>query len=636
MGLVKRTYTDNVTVITAENLNDIQDEIIRQGEQQAADEAELALKASTADVNAALALKADNVDAFKFRGFLDVLTYTSLATCLDTGVYACGGAYIASLSDLPTDYPANKALLLKVYKYYGVSNRVYRMQELSNSNGELWYRVVDQDQTVIVNWTSVGEAEPQTPQVQTDWNILDSTNVSFIKNKPPVTDDGMVLDWKTLGNSTNPTGFRVGFYATNGGSFNADNKWLGTRTYFTGNFTDYDFMIIQPPVGYRCWVSEQDGSQTFVQTITNGNDDSVNGKPLYVPIVSGHRYAFTFGRFGNGDASTYNTDAFLATFVCKLYRFASRYLTTKKHVNVGSTVQHHFNVTINPTYQKNEWVDAEATANVNAVLVLPSSYRFGGKPTKAIFMHHGQSGTVTDDSWYSEVANWATMYQAYLDAGFAVFDVNGTGAYSASDQVYHRDYGAPNALQAAHKAYEYIVENYNIDPMIFVHGSSMGGATAIAFAKTYPDIVRAVALVSPADLRSSALSDTYKGYIATNYGYADASAMASDGYEELKASAIIPQAYNSSGERQFHTFDYDWLSDSSETYVADFPVPIKIWHGTEDTVTDPMFSEKVIDALRLGGHMAYFRPVSGGTHAICTGGNATVNAELAMWLKRFA
>ena len=31
MGLVKRTYTDNVTVITAENLNDIQDEIILNG-----------------------------------------------------------------------------------------------------------------------------------------------------------------------------------------------------------------------------------------------------------------------------------------------------------------------------------------------------------------------------------------------------------------------------------------------------------------------------------------------------------------------------------------------------------------------------------------------------------------------------
>ena len=31
MGLNKRTYTDQVTVITAENLNDIQDEVIANG-----------------------------------------------------------------------------------------------------------------------------------------------------------------------------------------------------------------------------------------------------------------------------------------------------------------------------------------------------------------------------------------------------------------------------------------------------------------------------------------------------------------------------------------------------------------------------------------------------------------------------
>ena len=64
MALSKVTYVDGVTIIGAKNLNDIQDELIRQGEQQTEDEAELALKANAADVETALALKADKSDTY--------------------------------------------------------------------------------------------------------------------------------------------------------------------------------------------------------------------------------------------------------------------------------------------------------------------------------------------------------------------------------------------------------------------------------------------------------------------------------------------------------------------------------------------------------------------------------------------
>lgn len=69
MALSKVTYVDGVTIIGAKNLNDIQDELIRQGEQQTEDEesmeAALALKADKSttytktEVDSALALKAD-------------------------------------------------------------------------------------------------------------------------------------------------------------------------------------------------------------------------------------------------------------------------------------------------------------------------------------------------------------------------------------------------------------------------------------------------------------------------------------------------------------------------------------------------------------------------------------------------
>ena len=74
MALTKVTYVDGVTIIGAKNLNDIQDELIRQGEQQTADEeateAALALKADKSDtytkaqVDTALNGKADKSDTY--------------------------------------------------------------------------------------------------------------------------------------------------------------------------------------------------------------------------------------------------------------------------------------------------------------------------------------------------------------------------------------------------------------------------------------------------------------------------------------------------------------------------------------------------------------------------------------------
>ena len=298
--------------------------------------------------------------------------------------------------------------------------------------------------------------------------------------------------------------------------------------------------------------------------------------------------------------------------------------------------QIHFNVSINGTHLMNDGADSSSPLSVNAVLMVPSTYSAGGNPTKMIFMHHGQSGTVTDTTWYTQTQYWPNFYNAYLNAGFAVFDVNGSGPYSAADEVYHRDYGCPNGLQAAFKAYQYITKKYNIDKKILVHGTSMGGATAIAFAKTYPEIVMAAGLFAPAELRAAATGDNFKEIIAENYGYQSSTAMVNDGYAEVVASNITLEHYNSSGERQFHPFEYDWKNDSTETHVAQFPVPIKLWQGTNDTSVSPTWSEKIIDAIRLGGGMAYYRPISGAGHEVSTGGNSTAVSEGVLWFSRFA
>ena len=164
----------------------------------------------------------------------------------------------------------------------------------------------------------------------------------------------------------------------------------------------------------------------------------------------------------------------------------------------------------------------------------------------------------------------------------------------------------------------------------------MGGAIGIAFPKAFPGIVRAVGLFAPAELRAAAVS-TYanSNQVAVNFGYINQSAAESDGFDEYKCAALEIEHYNSSGARIFHDFLYDWENAASETHVARFPVPIKFWHGTSDATVSYKFSQKAVDAIRLGGGMAYYRPISGGGHDICTGSNSTVIAEAVLWFKRF-
>ena len=184
-----------------------------------------------------------------------------------------------------------------------------------------------------------------------------------------------------------------------------------------------------------------------------------------------------------------------------VYDIDGNVISTNDFADGPTGSQIHFNVTINANTPKNGWVDASDPLNVNAVLILPNSYTPTGKPTPLIFMHHGRSGTVTDTTWYTTTQYWPNFYNAYLNAGFAVFDVNGAGPYAA-DNTYNHDYGCPNCILAAYAAYEYIREHYNVDRKIFVHGTSMGGITAVSFAKNFSNIVRAVGVFSTADRKS--------------------------------------------------------------------------------------------------------------------------------------
>ena len=311
------------------------------------------------------------------------------------------------------------------------------------------------------------------------------------------------------------------------------------------------------------------------------------------------------------------------------------YLLFKPDTKKEYAASEYFYVSINKT-----WIDGSAdsvdTVDVDCVLQLPKNYSPGGEPVRLIFMHHGNSGTVNvqNKTWYSEVGSWKTFVNAYLNAGYAVFDVNGCGP--VTDTNASHDYGAFGALQAAYKAYQHICRNYNVKSRIFVHGSSMGGATAYAFAKAFGGVVDAIGLFAPALLPRSAQLASAKEYIAVNYGYADSAEMVADGYSHLLSATPCIQFFDS-GTKIEKPYTYDWVNtaDGYTKFCADFKIPVKIWCGTADDVVDIQYGNKLAEAIKNAGGLAIYRAVDGVGHTGAIGASSLVNSEAVMWFDRF-
>jgi len=576
-------------------------------------------------------------NALLYRGSLASLGVTRLSAFTTAGFAHLTSAWVSSVTDLPSDYSSGAALVIN----YKASTGTY--QKIEKSNGNVWERYVYTSGTVdswkhIYDPSSITTISASVAALESNLSELSDT----VNDTPSIINAsigaGSVYDWSRLANTTYPTGWTTGYCSVSDGSLTTTSpNWIRMRGRYSAPFRGYDYCIITPPTGYRVWVCEYtaDSTSSFVKT-WGDNDEANDGKSLFVEITEGHYYAITLGRFANGDAESYLTSEFVSSI--KLERFYSESRNNKESTDQKGT-QIHFSVSINATQLEDNAADASNALSVNAVVMLPSTYKAYGKPTKAIFLHHGQSGTVTDTTWYSQAdqTTWKALLNSYLNAGFAVFDVNGCGPADGTTR-YHRDYGCFNGIQAAYKAYQYLIATYNIDARIFVHGGSMGGATAISFVKAYPGIVSALVLFAPAEVARSAQTTSYRLDIAQNYGYADIAAMEADGYKNLIPAMPDVEHYDAEGNRVFLPVTADWAVGSAYTGLTNLcklPCPVKAWHGADDDTTRPAYTRALITAAFNAGVQAFYTEVSGVGHELTVGASATANAEAVLWLSRF-
>lgn len=260
-------------------------------------------------------------------------------------------------------------------------------------------------------------------------------------------------------------------------------------------------------------------------------------------------------------------------------------------------------------------------------LRLPASYTQYGKPCKlAVFCHGAGEAGIIDGDTDTAVA-FKRDSEEFVQAGYAVFDITG------SNQEYFQHMGSMRSMSAYKKAYEYIVDHYNVEREIYVMGQSMGGLAALNFCQFNKNIVRACAVAYPVtDLKGQAWdmpwfglssSDPTRVALAREYNF--------NSYETYKTSGNISDlVYEEEKVKGFSPIDNDSIYVDGVRYNG-FPCPVKIIHGTSDSTVNYESSVRLINAIKSRGGFAEIRTVSGLTHTIYS----WLRHEMLLFINRF-
>lgn len=282
----------------------------------------------------------------------------------------------------------------------------------------------------------------------------------------------------------------------------------------------------------------------------------------------------------------------------------------ESHSQTGKEI--YFQVTIQDCDLKNRpgrEAGQESFAD-HAILKLPGSYSETGSPTRLVYMAHGAGGGVTGNEWF---LNRFGLQELLLKNGYAVFDVNGGRV---------ENMGGEFVLASAFKAYQHIVENYNVHPRIIVGGFSMGGLSSTNFVYRYSPLVLAHVMYSPVlDLYGQAWQNpwlkTTRKAIAEVYGFEDPSG---NRFDSCAAAAANPLAR--------------FLVRSGDDTMKLYPVPVKIWHGTGDKVVTVDSSRLFYKYVKRGGSPAELVEIDSDDHGLSCG-NEKMDRELLEYIKRF-
>ncbi len=286
------------------------------------------------------------------------------------------------------------------------------------------------------------------------------------------------------------------------------------------------------------------------------------------------------------------------------------FLTPEGYAQAGKEV--YFQVTIRDCDLENRpgHKAGQGSFADHAILKLPGSYSKTGKPTRLVYMAHGAGGGVTENEWF---LNKFGLQELLLKNGYAVFDVNGGRV---------ENMGGEFVLASAFKAYQHIVENYNIHPRIIVGGFSMGGLSSTNFVYRYSPLVLAHVMYSPVlDLYGQAWKNpwlkTTRKAIAEVYRFEDPSGSRFDSCAAAWANPLTR-----------------FLVRTGDDTLKVYPAPVKIWHGKGDKVVTVGSSRLFYKYVKRSGSPVEFVEIDSDDHGLSCG-NEEMDRELLEYIKRF-
>ena len=164
-----------------------------------------------------------------------------------------------------------------------------------------------------------------------------------------------------------------------------------------------------------------------------------------------------------------------------------------------------------------------------------------------------------------------------------------------------------------------------------MHGASMGAMTATNFACMFPSITLALGLYFPRlNIKSFETDD---GHFCL--GTWDKTTPGLEGKFTRDRVAqyfhMDDGVWNEERVIGFEPYNNRSFTNQNGEKVVIPPCPIKIWHGTADTVVDPVISREYVSAIRRGGCYAELRMIDGIGHTIIP----CMRTELRMWFDRF-
>ena len=268
----------------------------------------------------------------------------------------------------------------------------------------------------------------------------------------------------------------------------------------------------------------------------------------------------------------------------------------KKSVELRMRI-HRFGVSVDCTPPWKSRIGQGETFLDRGFIILPDGYSDSNDGTRLVINCHGAGGTVTTDDSQTE---HQVLTQYLVANGYAVMDVNGLPMeYAEKEGVDIRNnVGSPIAVRCYTEAYKYCVENFNIKPDVFVHGSSMGGISSANIVLTSDVPVIAHTAFCP-------VLDTYNEIFLHPW---------TGGLPKIALGKMLGFDKDTLGEYIYSEEKVGQYNPASRIGRTPYPVPLKMWHCIDDPIVSCEVTKELFNIMEGRGDDAALVTLPCGGH----------------------